>query len=470
MKPLWWNKLRKEEMQVLKQDGSPPVWHLLQSQYQHIFNLLLTSELQDEILARFAKENPKQRAPKVEDGSPKSNSGAKKKSKKEEILRIITDPSIVVGREAAVKKLPPSQVVAKAVAEMDATILTPNLLEVVANNCCPTPDQVIQMEAMKKKNPLSAWALPEEYMYALLRVSMYRERVECWAFILSISDQLSYCEQALDKFIKVVNCMRVSEGLRDILAISLATGNYLNGGTARGGADGFGLMETMNKFDTVKDNNKVKNMVDFVLELFFGKLMDSNGKTLFCSAVSKEFGSELEPLMTNVRRRVQKDSDGTEKLEKSVLVNIEDFDQMVRKIDEDFSAKNDILQNVLLNITDPVDPLRTELLPDYAEVKKRVLTLNVKRRDCRDKYSELQQYFTLPQSVTSSDLSLLWDNLFVPSNLIINKTDKDKKLMIALFCSGKPINRKSMELLWEMRRKKRKEGDDTGSRQSQPST
>jgi len=455
MKSLWWNALK------FKQIKEPDtVWKEVEKVKDEVFKLL-EGELMEEFVARFGKQEGGRGAAKRGDAAAKKEAGQQEKKKEkpkiQEGLRVITDPQLIVGREAALKGMPSPDIVAKAVIELDDVILGKNLLEVVRANCIPTQAQVKQLEEIRKSDPVSPWALPEKYLWVIGRIPAYQQRIDCWYFVRSYGELLTHYEHALNSFLAVVECMRQSKTLPTFLAIILAVGNYLNGGTNRGNADGFDF-ETLTKLDTVKDNDGKKHLLHYLIELFLCRL------DIFKN-FADDFGPDLNTMLANVRRRIQRDSDGTEKLDKSVLFTLEDFDQLVKALEKEFEERHQSLQMCLQFIDDPADPLRIQLSPEYAEAKEDIGRLVMKKEKCKTQFAELQKYFNISASTTSGDFVMLWDNVFVPADLVINKPEAmKKKQIVPMFCQGKAIERDSMLVLWEMKQKRKRRSQKSRGR------
>ena len=197
-----------------------------------------------ELAERFSKSAVAKEKPKKE----------KEEGKKEELksLRIITDPNIVVGKEASLRKLPPPSEVARALDELDETVLDVELLQVVKDNACPTPPEMKDLDELRQKNPNVPFALPESFMWVIGKMPAYQQRIDCWSFAMSYKEQHASYDTALRDFLQVVECFQESEMLPSLLGIILAVGNYLNGGTNRGQADGFDI-ETFAKLEGIKD-------------------------------------------------------------------------------------------------------------------------------------------------------------------------------------------------------------------------
>ena len=134
-------------------------------------------------------------------------------------LRIITDPQIVVGKEASLKKLPEPSEVARALNELDDSVLDMELLQVVKDNACPTPPQMKEMDEIRQKNPNVPFALPESFMWVIGKMPAYQQRIDCWCFAMSYKEQHASYHTALTDFLQVVECFQESEMLPCLLGV-----------------------------------------------------------------------------------------------------------------------------------------------------------------------------------------------------------------------------------------------------------
>ena len=233
MKPLWWNKMLF--------GAQLPKGETIWDEVKDDMDKLPVEELTE----RFSKSAAAREKPKKE-----KEEGGKKEELKS--LRIITDPQIVVGKEASLKKLPEVSEVARALNELDDSVLNPELLLVVKDNACPTPAQMKELQEARAKNPNVPLALPESFMWVIGQMPAYQQRIDCWSFAMTYKEQHVTYDTALRDFLQVVECFQESDILPCLLGIILAVGNYLNGGTNRGQADGFDI-ESLAKLEGIKD-------------------------------------------------------------------------------------------------------------------------------------------------------------------------------------------------------------------------
>lgn len=364
-----------------------------------------------------------------------------KEEKKEEIkfLRIITDPNVVVGKEASLKQLPDPRLCARALEELDDEALSIDALKIMRENATPSHDQMKQLVEERTKNPNVPLALPEQYMWVIGHLPAYQQRMDCWMFIRTYDERQGSYRDALEEFDKITECFRDSETLPKLLGLLLATGNYLNGGTQRGQADGFDF-ETILKLESVKDATN-KDLRHFVFDYFVHHLVRESEVLL----------QDLACVFSNINRRIVKDSDGIEKLNKSARYAYEDFDSCVVALKAELDERFETMQMIMQYFDDPADEFRMRMPGEFAKAKESIDGLVLLKDSVKDKYAKLLAWFKIA-GMKSSDFCLIWDQLFVPADLVLNKPDKLKKeMMIPCFCRNKPFSIDDFMVLWEFR-------------------
>ena len=270
-------------------------------------------------------------------------------------------------------------------------------------------------------------------MWAIGHIPGYQARIDCWLFIRTYEERLVKCMAAYGKFLQILDCIRNSNSLKMLLSLVLACGNYLNGSTTRGQADGFD-METLAVLGAVKDTDGKRNLLHWVFEKFFGdrffvrphpdllllskpfpphaalaippppaattsgsaaaatgaassllstttslrgeqseKKKETNRKSegsdidvvvvtaalekqkkdeekedgqqelgddcSFSPSSSELLFEELRPVFAIVKRRIEKQSDGTENFKKQINISVEEYDQICTQINADFHAR-----------------------------------------------------------------------------------------------------------------------------------
>ena len=81
----------------------------------------------------------------------------------------------------------------------------------------------------------------EQFMIEVMKVPGLISRLKAWRFKRRFSEKINDITPDLKSILSASQEIRSSEKLNKVLELVLALGNYLNGGTARGGAFGFKL-------------------------------------------------------------------------------------------------------------------------------------------------------------------------------------------------------------------------------------
>lgn len=276
-------------------------------------------------------------------------------------------------------------------------------------------------------------------MWVIGNMPAYQQRLECWEFTRTYRERQEAYSENLTKFESIVQCFTESDFLPSLLGLVLAVGNYLNGGTNRGQADGFDI-ETLGKLEAVKDAQG-KDIRHYIFDVYFNT---QNDKAAFLI-------DELAPCFANISRRLSKDSDGTEKLNKSARIVMEDFDQCVGELQKEFETRHETMQMILQYFEDPADPFKMRMPGAFSEAKECIDDLVQLKDQAKDKYGKLLSWFKV-NGMKSSEFCMIWDNLFIPPDMIVNKSEKVKKdVLIPTFCQPKPLNVDDMMVLWEFK-------------------
>jgi len=108
---------------------------------------------------------------------------------------------------------------------------------------------------------------PEHFFLALSTIPWLSERLQCWHFTMTFDDKFKKIESPLAHIKAACQQIRGSKALKEIFAIILTLGNYMNGGNpALGQADGFQL-EALPKLAETRDNSSRSNLLRYVVYL-----------------------------------------------------------------------------------------------------------------------------------------------------------------------------------------------------------
>jgi len=111
----------------------------------------------------------------------------------------------------------------------------------------------------------------------LASIPLLEERLRCWSFLLEFKEHMTNIAGPLNALDAGIKEVRGSEALKQILGVILALGNYMNGGTNKGQADGFNL-DVLNKLSGVKDGDNKMSLFDYAYKLAKNNFPDNYNK------------------------------------------------------------------------------------------------------------------------------------------------------------------------------------------------
>ncbi len=114
-------------------------------------------------------------------------------------------------------------------------------------------------------------AKAEQFLYDLSKIPEFADRVACITYEIKFNELLSSIENRLNNFKITCQSLMSMTSIKDLFAIILALGNYMNGGNRdRGQADGFGL-EILPKLRDVKGKNNSVTLLEYVVRSYIRK-------------------------------------------------------------------------------------------------------------------------------------------------------------------------------------------------------
>jgi len=140
----------------------------------------------------------------------------------------------------------------------------------------PTQEELSKIQNHLKENPEVLLGKPEQFLYDISRICCFPERVSCLMFEIQFSETISSIETRLNNFKNTCNYLMTNRNLKNIFAIILSLGNYMNGGNRdRGQADGFGL-EILPKLKEVKSTTDCSiTLLHYVIKIYFDKYIST---------------------------------------------------------------------------------------------------------------------------------------------------------------------------------------------------
>ncbi|XP_069463886.1 formin-2-like [Ambystoma mexicanum] len=128
----------------------------------------------------------------------------------------------------------------------------------------------LQKHAKTSKEKENAKPLdkPEQFLYELSLIPNFSERVFCILFRSTFSESIPSIHRKLELIKKVCETLRNGPAVRQVLALILAFGNYMNGGNrTRGQADGFTL-DILPKLKDVKSGDNSQTLLSYIASYY----------------------------------------------------------------------------------------------------------------------------------------------------------------------------------------------------------
>lgn len=239
MRSLFWNKIPDRNI-------SRTIWDHLSDQDVKLDITLLES--------LFCKA-----IAKATDEEKKDSAAPDKVEKPKEIAILDTKVQQNVGI-ALVKYRMSSHEIRKAIIRMDEKKLDLEKL-ISLRTLAPTPDDITALR--EYDGDVEALGRVEKFFLQIIDIPRYTLRLDCFIFMRKFQMLISeaYCQH--DILNRAIDQVENSTSLQKVLEIVLALGNYLNGGTPRGGVYGFKL-DGLQKLPTVKSVDNKLTLMNFL--------------------------------------------------------------------------------------------------------------------------------------------------------------------------------------------------------------
>lgn len=108
---------------------------------------------------------------------------------------------------------------------------------------------------------------PEFLIAEISKVDHFKDRLEFMRFKKKVQWHLFEIDQQLRELHTACDEISNSMPLKNLMETILAVGNYMNGGTEEGQADGF-TIATINKLKEIQDHDSKTNLLEFVLKMY----------------------------------------------------------------------------------------------------------------------------------------------------------------------------------------------------------
>ncbi|KAG8126212.1 hypothetical protein E2320_021383, partial [Naja naja] len=235
MRPLYWNRIQISDS---SQQSMPTLWDSLEEP-----SLCDTNEFEYLFSKETAQEKKKALADSYE-----------KKTKTKKIMKLLDGKrSQTVGILISSLHLEMKDI-EHAVLNMDDSVVDLETLEALYENRAQKDEleKIKQHYDTSTEEEVKLLDKPEQFLYELSQISNFAERAQCIIFQSVFNEGITAVHHKVDIIHHVCKELITTKSVKNILALILAFGNYMNGGNrTRGQADGFGL-EILPKLKDVK--------------------------------------------------------------------------------------------------------------------------------------------------------------------------------------------------------------------------
>jgi hypothetical protein len=143
----------------------------------------------------------------------------------------------------------------RAIEECDEAALTEETLTIL-RSCVPTPEEDAEIKIFKADGAdISKVGKPEAFQLEVGALQYVRERIDLLCWLHEYREKMAGLEPDVEAVTAALKNVKESNSFAQLLKIVLAVGNYMNGGSFRGGAAGFKL-DALNKLVDVRSTTQ----------------------------------------------------------------------------------------------------------------------------------------------------------------------------------------------------------------------
>eukprot|EP01133_Synstelium_polycarpum_P016880 gene16880-20072_t len=256
-----------------------------------------------------------------------------------------------------------------AVEKMDTSRLNKEVIKTLMNNV-PTEEDFALIKSSEV--PVANLDKPERWildMQSLVKENL-RERLRAWLFQLEFSDLHANIVSSVAALSTATADTRSCENLRRVLGVVLALGNHMNGGSARGQADGFSL-EILDNLSTTKDIDNKQTLLEYVARVALDKYPKVIG-----------LADELEAL-------------------RGVQLSVSDMQADMAEIESGFSSAKAAMTKAMEVVSSDGEFAKT--VPAFmTTAETEIKRAKDMMKDVVERFYSLQEYFGYPKSANSS--------------------------------------------------------------------
>ena len=264
---------------------------------------------------------------------------------------------------------------------MDTNKLTTNVCELLIQ-IMPTNEEVKLVTSYDGKEEIS---INDEMVIMISSIPGYTERLEAIIFDNTYESDCEIIEEEVDKFFKAFDFLKNSKKFKQWLKIIMAFGNYMNGGTFRGGVYAFKL-NALNKLTSIKSKDNSKTLLLYIITFIYEQLDDPSLMEILDDLT---IFNELQ--YQSIKESLKELNDDWKKVVK------------LKKIVED-AKKNNLLEE---------DDKVEEYLNDfYDKAEKTITELNTKSDKIDEKFKEIVKFYAEDDKMTLDELIAIFRQFY----------------------------------------------------------
>ncbi|XP_045679457.1 formin-1 isoform X3 [Phyllostomus hastatus] len=251
MKPLYWTRIQISDK---SQSATPTLWDSLEepdirdtSEFEYLFSKDTTQQKKKPLSETYEKKNKVKKIIKLLDG------------KRSQTVGILISSLHLEMKD-----------IQQAIFNVDDSVVDLETLAALYENRAQE-DELVKIRKYyetSKEEELKLLDKPEQFLHELAQIPNFAERAQCIIFRSVFSESITSLHRKVEIITRASKGLLHMKSVKDILALILAFGNYMNGGNrTRGQADGYSL-EILPKLKDVKSRDNGINLVDYVVKYY----------------------------------------------------------------------------------------------------------------------------------------------------------------------------------------------------------
>nr|XP_030858265.2 formin-1 isoform X5 [Gorilla gorilla gorilla] len=251
MKPLYWTRIQISDR---SQNATPTLWDSLEepdirdpSEFEYLFSKDTTQQKKKPLSETYEKKNKVKKIIKLLDG------------KRSQTVGILISSLHLEMKD-----------IQQAIFNVDDSVVDLETLAALYENRAQEDElvKIRQYYKTSKEEELKLLDKPEQFLHELAQIPNFAERAQCIIFRSVFSEGITSLHRKVEIITRASKGLLHMKSVKDILALILAFGNYMNGGNrTRGQADGYSL-EILPKLKDVKSRDNGINLVDYVVKYY----------------------------------------------------------------------------------------------------------------------------------------------------------------------------------------------------------